>query len=122
MTAGKFLSEQGDAILLPTTTTYQEALTLLRGRVLVRAALMASSKQYRFFCRLTAIINGQQILLEEGSWLAARHFLRYHDDAELHFLFSIVPTTYSAGGLLDTLRRKVERAEMQKICLIELGL
>ncbi|GIZ37237.1 hypothetical protein CKM354_000069100 [Cercospora kikuchii] len=122
MTAGKLLSEQGDAILLPTTTTYQEALTLLKGRVLARAALMASSKQYRFFCRLTAIIDGQQILLEEGSWLAARHFLRYHDDAELHFLFSIVPTTYSGGGLLDTLRRKVGAAEMDKICLIELGL
>ncbi|KAF2213212.1 hypothetical protein CERZMDRAFT_96877 [Cercospora zeae-maydis SCOH1-5] len=120
MSAGKFLDEQGDAILLPTTIAYEEALKLLKGRVKARAALTGQSKGYKFFCRLAMMIDGQRILLEEGNWVAARHFLRYYENAELVYVFSIACAKYCGGGLLETLRRKVEGVENDKICLIEL--
>ncbi|KAM3423588.1 hypothetical protein BST61_g1012 [Cercospora zeina] len=127
MYAGKLVTSQGDAILLPTTITYEQALKFLRERVLARAGLMMttgkSKKDYRFFCRLVMVVDGQQkILLEEGSWIAARHFLRYRDGAELEVLFCVVDAKkYCGGGLLETLRRKVEGVEVGRGCLVEVG-
>ena len=119
MSTARLLAVQGDAILLPTTITYEEALALLHERVMARAALPAPSKLYRFFCRLAIVVDDQRILLEQGSWEAARAFLRYQDDIELVFMFSIVPRGHTGQGLLRGLRRRLGGHSSEKVCLVE---
>lgn len=119
MSTARLLAVEGDAILLPTTITSEEALALLHKRAMARAAHPAPSKLFRFFCRLAMVIDGQQILLDTGSWSAARAFLRYQEDVEPRFMFSIVPRAHTGQGLLQGLRRRLGGDNSETICLVE---
>lgn len=138
-----------DAILLPTTSTYEEVFNLLYQRVLARsagsfptAAAGAPLKDSRFFCRLALLVDTvdnnqqqqQQILIDQGNWIAARTFLRFRENVELVFHFCFVPRTYNGGGggggqgwLMQYIRRRRRRRRWRRwgvgmagrICLVE---
>ncbi|EMF15745.1 uncharacterized protein SEPMUDRAFT_105959 [Sphaerulina musiva SO2202] len=95
-----------DAILLPTTSTYEEVFNLLYQRVLARSAgsfppavAGAAFKEGTLFCRLALLVDvdivdnqqQQQILIDQGNWIAARTFLRFRENVELVFHFCFVP-------------------------------
>lgn len=140
-----------DAILLPTTSTYEEVFNLLHQRVLARsagrifppaAAAGAALKDLRFYCRLALLVDvvnvdnhqqqQQQILIDQGNWIAARTFLRFRENVELVFHFCFVPSTFHGGGggggqgwLMQYIRRRRRRrwrwgvGMAGRICLVE---
>lgn len=136
-----------DAILLPTTSTYEEILNQLYQRVLARsagsfppaAATGAALNDGMVFCRLALLVDNvdnnqqqQQILIDQGNWIAARTFLRFRENVELVFHFCFVPSTFHGGGggggqgwLMQYIRRRRRRRRRWgvgmagRICLVE---
>lgn len=136
-----------DAILLPTTSTYEEVFNFLYQRVLARSAgsfppaAGVPLKDFRYFCRLALLVDivdnqqQQQILIDQGNWIAARTFLRFRENVELVFHFCFVPRTFHGGGggggqgwLMQYIRRRWRRRWRRwrwgvgmagRICLVE---
>lgn len=137
-----------DAILLPTTSTYEEVFNQLYQRVLARSAggiptavaAGAALNERRLFCRLALLVDTvdvdnqqqQQILIDQGNWIAARTFLRFREHVELVFHFCFVPSTFHGGGggggqgwLMQYIRRRWRRrwrwglGMAGRICLVE---
>lgn len=95
------------------------------------------------FCRLALLVDvdnvdnvdnqqQQQILIDQGNWIAARTFLRFRENVELVFHFCFVPCTYDGGGgggqgwLMQYIRRRRRRRWRRwgvgmagRICLVE---
>lgn len=95
-------------------------------------------KDLRFFCRLALLVDivddshqqQQQILIDQGNWIAARTFLRFRENVELVFHFCFVPSTFHGGGgggqgwLMQYIRRRRRRRRWGvgmagRICLVE---
>lgn len=137
-----------DAILLPTTSTYEEVFNLLYQRVLARSAGSFPTaagvplNDGMVFCRLALLVDNvdvvdnqqqqQQILIDQGNWIAARTFLRFREHVELVFHFCFVPCTFHGGGgggqgwLMQYIRRRRRRRRWRwgvgmagRICLVE---
>lgn len=89
------------------------------------------------FCRLALLVDvdnhqQQQILIDQGNWIAARTFLRFRENVELVFHFCFVPSTFHGGGggggqgwLMQYIRRRRRRRRRWgvgmagRICLVE---
>lgn len=88
------------------------------------------------FCRLALLVDvdnvdnhqQQQILIDQGNWIAARTFLRFRENVELVFHFCFVPSTFHGGGgqgwLMQYIRRRRRRRRWGvgmagRICLVE---
>lgn len=89
------------------------------------------------FCRLALLVDidnqqqQQQILIDQGNWIAARTFLRFRENVELVFHFCFVPSTFHGGGggqgwLMQYIRRRRRRRRWRwgvgmagRICLVE---
>lgn len=92
------------------------------------------------FCRLALLVDvdvdnnhqQQQILIDQGNWIAARTFLRFRENVELVFHFCFVPSTFHGGGgggqgwLMQYIRRRWRRRWRRwgvgmagRICLVE---
>lgn len=95
-------------------------------------------KDSRLFCRLALLVDvvdvdtnqqQQQILIDQGNWIAARTFLRFRENVELVFHFCFVPSTFHGGGsgggqgwLMQYIRRRRRRWRVGmagRICLVE---
>lgn len=99
-------------------------------------------KDLRFYCRLALLVDNvnvddnqqqQQILIDQGNWIAARTFLRFRENVELVFHFCFVPSTFHGGGgggqgwLMQYIRRRWRRRRCRRwgvgiagrICLVE---
>lgn len=99
-------------------------------------------KDLRFYCRLALLVDvdvdnnvdnqqQQQILIDQGNWIAARTFLRFRENVELVFHFCFVPSTFHGGGggqgwLMQYIRRRRRRWRRRwgvgmagRICLVE---
>lgn len=93
-------------------------------------------KDLRFFSRLALLVDivdnhqQQQILIDQGNWIAARTFLRFRENVELVFHFCFVPSTFHGGGggggqgwLMQYIRRRRRRrwgvGMAGRICLVE---
>lgn len=91
------------------------------------------------FCRLALLVDvvdnvdshqQQQILIDQGNWIAARTFLRFRENVELVVHFCFVPRTFHGGGggqgwLMQYIRRRRRRRRRWgvgmagRICLVE---
>jgi hypothetical protein len=65
------------------------------------------------------VVDQRVILLEKGSWTAAKEVLETWNDAELAFLFAVVPKDYRGMGWWEKLRRVFLRLRAESVCLVE---
>lgn len=123
MHAGRLLLTKSDAILLPTTATYSDAMKILHERVLARAAIRAPSKSTRFFCRIAIEVQGTDVLMDEQSWRAARTLLKNRDGVQLLFSFAFAPRkdkTLAGGGIcMRFIRWLHDESDRNSPCLLE---
>lgn len=119
MRAGSLIKEQADVITFDRSTSYTGILGLLHQRIQARSGIRAPSKVERFLCRLILIKDRQLILLEQGSWSAAREMLRTCEDSRLLFMFAIVPRSYRGLTVFERMKRALIDGVDHKICLVE---
>lgn len=121
MRAGTLLKQQGDIITLDNSSiSYTGIIKLLHKRVQARSGIDAPCKRDRFLCRLVLVRNNQLILLEKGSWKAARAMLKSDSKTTLLFMFAIVPRTYSGPTTFQRLKRAwLGDGVDHQICLVE---
>ncbi|SMR47602.1 unnamed protein product [Zymoseptoria tritici ST99CH_3D1] len=117
--AGPLLKHQPDLLSLPLSATYGELILLLHQRVLARSGVRVPSKSKKFYCRAVLVADGQEILLEVGSWEAAKEVLEKWKHAELSFLFAIVDRGYKGVGMWERLRRMFWGLGGGSVCLVE---
>lgn len=64
-------------------------------------------------------MDGEQVLLDKGSWKAARDLLRQREDVKLKFMFSIVSVKYTGMEFGERIVRRLRGWEYGQICLVE---
>ncbi|KXT01571.1 hypothetical protein AC578_6329 [Pseudocercospora eumusae] len=119
MSSGKLATVKADAILLPHSITHSEIIRFLHRRVVDRSGMRAPSKDLRFFCRLGLDVDDEQVLLDHGSWKAAKDLLGKREDVKLKFMFSIVSVKYTGMEFGERMVRRLRGLEYGQICLVE---